>query len=180
MARLKVEDIDVDRMMIRVHLAKRNKDRYTPLSKVALETLDAYKKGSRPQYWLFPGAREGRHLTTRSVQKVLESLVYRTGGGAPGRLGSVAHLARGDPAALATEWAVEENPHRTQHPSRHDVVLHLQCAHPVRRTSGVRTRHDPGAGPVWHDHEGADTEAGASVGETPEGMRPGSVRPDGE
>ncbi len=71
-ARLKVEDIDVERMMIRVHRAKGRKDRYTPLSRVALETLEAYQKGCRPQLWLFPGAREGRHLTTRSVQKVLE------------------------------------------------------------------------------------------------------------
>ena len=71
-ARLKVEDIDVERMMVRVHLAKGRKDRYTPLSRVALETLDAYQKGCRPKNWLFPGAREGRHLTTRSVQKVLE------------------------------------------------------------------------------------------------------------
>ena len=71
-ARLRVEDIDVDRMMIRVHLAKGRKDRYTPLSRVALEALNAYQQGCRPQNWLFPGAREGRHLTTRSVQKVLE------------------------------------------------------------------------------------------------------------
>ena len=71
-ARLRVEDINVERMMLHVHLAKGRKDRYTPLSAVALETLDAYQKGSRPQTWLFPGAREGRHLTTRSVQKVLD------------------------------------------------------------------------------------------------------------
>jgi len=71
-ARLKVEDIDIERMMVRVHRAKGRKDRYTPLSRVALETLEAYQQGCRPQHWLFPGAREGRHLTTRSIQKVME------------------------------------------------------------------------------------------------------------
>jgi integrase/recombinase XerD len=39
-ARLKVADIDIERMMVRVHRAKGNKDRYTPLSRVALETLE--------------------------------------------------------------------------------------------------------------------------------------------
>ena len=65
---------------------------------------------------------------------------YRTGGDAPDRLGPVAELGGGDPAAHATGWPLEDDPHRTQHPARHDVVLHLQCARPVCRTSGVRTR----------------------------------------
>ena len=37
--RLKREDIDVERKMIRIHRAKGRKDRYVPLSSVALETL---------------------------------------------------------------------------------------------------------------------------------------------
>ena len=40
--RLRVEDIDVDRRMIRVRQAKGNKDRYTVVSEVALVALRTY------------------------------------------------------------------------------------------------------------------------------------------
>jgi integrase len=50
-ARLKITDIDSGRMMIRVNQGKGNKDRYTLLSQVALETLREYwnqKAGKLP------------------------------------------------------------------------------------------------------------------------------------
>lgn len=52
-ARLKITDIDSKRMMIRVEQSKGNKDRYTLLSQVALETLREYWKQYRPKEWLF-------------------------------------------------------------------------------------------------------------------------------
>ena len=69
--RLQIEDIDSGRGLIRVRQAKSRKDRYVPLSQVALETLRLYWQAHRPEKWLFPGAREGRHLSTRAVQKAL-------------------------------------------------------------------------------------------------------------
>jgi site-specific recombinase XerD len=53
-ARLKITDIDSARMLLRVHQGKGNKDRYTLLSQVALETLRDYWKEYRPKNWLFP------------------------------------------------------------------------------------------------------------------------------
>ena len=53
--RLKISDIDSTRMMIRVDQGKGNKDRYTLLSQIALETLREYWKQYRPKIWLFPG-----------------------------------------------------------------------------------------------------------------------------
>jgi site-specific recombinase XerD len=53
-ARLKISGIDSTRMLIRVDQSKGNKDRYTLLSQVALETLRAYWKEYRPKNWLFP------------------------------------------------------------------------------------------------------------------------------
>ena len=58
-------------LVIRIHQAKGRKDRYTPLSSIRRETLRQYWKTYRPQDWLFPGARGGKHLTSRSVQKVM-------------------------------------------------------------------------------------------------------------
>jgi len=69
-ARLKVADIDSDRGLIFVRGGKGRKDRYTTLSDVALDTLRAYWKKYRPEDWLFPGARPGRHITVRTIQKV--------------------------------------------------------------------------------------------------------------
>jgi len=70
--RLRRADIDEERGLIRVRQAKGRKDRYTTLSQVALGTLQAYWGAYSPAGWLFPGACEEKHLSTRSVQRVLE------------------------------------------------------------------------------------------------------------
>lgn len=68
--RLKVEDIDSERMVVRVKQGKGRKDRYTLLSEVALKALRKYVAIERPEIWLFPGGKEGSFLTERSVQKI--------------------------------------------------------------------------------------------------------------
>lgn len=60
------------RMLIHVKQAKGRKDRYVMLSELALEALRRYWPTERPRKWLFPGARPGRHLSERSVQKVFK------------------------------------------------------------------------------------------------------------
>ena len=77
--RLKVSDIDSDRMLIRVRQGKGRKDRYTLLPRSILEDLRSYWKAYRPSTWLYPGAREGRHLTERSVQKMFARAVVAAG-----------------------------------------------------------------------------------------------------
>lgn len=76
---LKIHDIDSERMMIHVKQAKGRKDRYTLLSRVALESLREYAKQYRLKDWLFPGEIEGSHLSERSVQKVFETMCERVG-----------------------------------------------------------------------------------------------------
>ncbi len=68
--RLKVSDIDSERMLIRVRQGKGQKDRYTLLPRSILGDLRSYWKAHRPSTWLFPGARAGRHLTERTVQSI--------------------------------------------------------------------------------------------------------------
>ncbi len=70
---LKCEDIDSDRMLIRVKQGKGRKDRYTILSKVALKQLRKYYKDYNPDNWLFPGAKPNSHLSKRTVQKVFSN-----------------------------------------------------------------------------------------------------------
>lgn len=53
--RLKVSDIDSQRMCIRVEQGKNQKDRYVPLSPNLLAHLRDYWRRYRPPLWLFPG-----------------------------------------------------------------------------------------------------------------------------
>jgi site-specific recombinase XerD len=68
--KLKLEDMDIQRKLIHVKSAKGRKDRYTMLSEVAIETPNIYIKSYSPQKWLFPGKKEGSHITTRTVQRI--------------------------------------------------------------------------------------------------------------
>ncbi len=77
--RLRPEDLDRDRGLLLVRGGKGRKDRYTLLSSTALGLIDAYLEGADPGRWLFPGARPGRHLTARSVQKVTAAARRRAG-----------------------------------------------------------------------------------------------------
>lgn len=77
--KLQVDDIDSDRNMIHVRGGKGKKDRYTMLSVVALEVLRMYWRLYKPDEWLFPGGRTGRHITIRSVQKIVEQTRLRAG-----------------------------------------------------------------------------------------------------
>jgi site-specific recombinase XerD len=77
--RLRPEDLDRDRALLRVRSGKGRKDRCTLLSPTALAFVDAYLEGAHPGRWLFPGARPGRHLTARTVQKVTAMARERAG-----------------------------------------------------------------------------------------------------
>lgn len=67
---LKTEDIDSERMLVRVRQGKGKKDRYTLLSKIALKQLRRYYGLYKPKNWLFPGGKSNDHISERSVQKV--------------------------------------------------------------------------------------------------------------
>jgi site-specific recombinase XerD len=71
--RLKSEDIDSSRMLVKVNKGKGAKDRYTLLSQIALDQLRKYYKLYKPESWLFPSTKKGNHITERSVQKVFEN-----------------------------------------------------------------------------------------------------------
>ena len=64
---LKVTDIDSQRMVLRVDQGKGNKDRYVMLSPRLLESLRAYWKLERPDFWLFPGNIPGKPITRDAV-----------------------------------------------------------------------------------------------------------------
>jgi integrase/recombinase XerD len=69
-ARLRVDDIDSKRMLIRVHQGKGKKDRYVPLCATLLQTLRTYWKKVRSRGALFPSQQGGLALTTGSITRV--------------------------------------------------------------------------------------------------------------
>ena len=70
--RLKITDIDSQRMMIRIAQGKGQKDRYVMLSLQLLEILRAYWKATRSKEWLFPGDIPGRPITTDAVEQACQ------------------------------------------------------------------------------------------------------------
>jgi len=77
--RLKVKDIDSERMLIHVRQGKGKKDRYTLLSNVALTHLRVYVRKYNPTIWLFPSWNNESHLNERSVQKIFERAKNKSG-----------------------------------------------------------------------------------------------------
>ena len=70
--RLKVEDIDSRRRVLRVQHGKGAKERYTVLSPRLLRILRAYWRIARPADWLFPGPRPEAPITPETA-----ALVFR-------------------------------------------------------------------------------------------------------
>jgi site-specific recombinase XerD len=77
--RLRREDLDVDHGLVKVRQGKGAKDRVTLLASRALEMVEAYVTAFQPEGWLFPGEPAERHLTTRSVQRVVREAARRAG-----------------------------------------------------------------------------------------------------
>lgn len=72
---LRVQDIDSKQMRVFVRSGKRNKDRYTLLSRYTLEILRDYWRHYRPNHpegLLFPGWRNLSPVTAKSVNLALE------------------------------------------------------------------------------------------------------------
>ena len=76
---LQLQDIDSERMLLRVRHGKGGKDRYVPLSQTLLDQLRRYWRYYRPPRWLFPGADPGRALTAGTVQKLCTKAARKAG-----------------------------------------------------------------------------------------------------
>ncbi len=67
--RLRVSDIDSERMVIRIQQGKGRKDRYVMLSPALLTVLRLYWQAARPATWLFPSRQPDRPISLTAVQK---------------------------------------------------------------------------------------------------------------
>ncbi len=98
LCRLKVEDIDSKRMMIRIHQGKGRRDRDVPLSPKLLETLRVYWRWMQPTTFLFPGTVKG----VRADVPITPNVVWLACQHAARAAGIPKHLS---PHSLRHSWA---------------------------------------------------------------------------
>ncbi|MDZ7778681.1 MAG: tyrosine-type recombinase/integrase [Gemmatimonadota bacterium] len=79
LVRLTPEDLDVERGLLRVRRGKGGKDRYTLLARRAVEAVQIYRDAYPTGPWLFPGSTPESHLTTRSVQRIVQQAAEAAG-----------------------------------------------------------------------------------------------------
>jgi site-specific recombinase XerD len=77
--RLRIEDLDPERELIRVRAGKGRKDRYTLLSRRAFQIVRRYIDEFGPSTWLFTGSRPNKPISTRAAQKIVELARKRAG-----------------------------------------------------------------------------------------------------
>jgi len=76
---LRVADIDVPRMLLRVRNGKGNKERWASLSPRLLAELRVYWLIERPTEWLFPGLRPDKPLDGSVAQKAMRRAAQLAG-----------------------------------------------------------------------------------------------------
>jgi integrase/recombinase XerD len=76
---LRIEDIDSQRMVIRVRQGKGKKDRYGRLSAGLLKLLREYWREYRPESLLFPGAHPSKRYDLATPGQILKKLCRKAG-----------------------------------------------------------------------------------------------------
>ena len=76
---LRIDDIDSQRMVIRVRQGKGKKDRYARLTPGLLKLLRQYWSEYRPQTWLFPGASMDKRYDLATPGQLLKKACRKAG-----------------------------------------------------------------------------------------------------
>ncbi len=83
LCRLKVSNIDSQRMMLRIERGKGDVDREVPLGQKLLETLREYWRWMRPKNYLFPGTANGwradKPITPKVIWEAVQFAAKRAG-----------------------------------------------------------------------------------------------------
>jgi site-specific recombinase XerD len=88
---LTADDIDPDRLLLRVIQGKGKKDRQIPLSVSVLNLLRAYWQAWHPNYFLFCSYQQKKPLGITSVQKLFTRAKRKAGINKPGGIHSLRH-----------------------------------------------------------------------------------------
>lgn len=91
LVKLKLADIDFDRMQIHIRQSKYNKDRYVPLSIYMAKGLKIFLDVHKPKVWLFNAKQAGFPLSKRAVQWVVSTYAKQAGIGKKVSLHTLRH-----------------------------------------------------------------------------------------
>ena len=75
---VKISDIDIERMKVRIRQGKGKKDRYVVLSGYIKETLPKYFDSYNPEIYLFEGNTAGHEMAERSIQNIMIEALKKT------------------------------------------------------------------------------------------------------
>lgn len=76
---LKITDVDFHRQMVHIRQSKHKKDRYVPISKMALRGLSVYIQSSNPKEWLFNGKIRGGQISKEGIRHAFRAAIQKTG-----------------------------------------------------------------------------------------------------
>ena len=123
LGRLKISDIDSQRMSVRVDQGKGNKDRYVPLSPRLLE----YWRRVRPENWMFPNQLLGRPMSRHGPAHIYSRAKEKAGIAKPGGIHTLRHCYATGLLEAGVELHVIQR--RLGHSSIRSTMryLHLAC-----------------------------------------------------
>ncbi len=126
LGRLKISDIDSQRMSVRVDQGKGNKDRYVPLSPRLLEELREYWRRVRPEHWLFPGHYD-RPMSRDGAWHTYKTAKEKAGIAKPGGIHTLRHCYATGLLEAGVELHIIQR--RLGHSSIRSTMryLHLAC-----------------------------------------------------
>jgi len=77
--RLRITDINADRMQIFISKAKGKKDRMVTLSSFTLQALRVYMEAYKPRNWIFEGQPNTDHISIRTAQEIFKQAYQKLG-----------------------------------------------------------------------------------------------------
>lgn len=75
---LRIEDFDQDRKLIHVRESKYKKDRYVPISMLAIRGLKRYISTTSPKTWLFNGRIRGEQISRAAIRHAFRAALRKT------------------------------------------------------------------------------------------------------
>lgn len=76
--RLEIRDVDMERHMVHVRQAKGRKDRYVPISDMAVRGLRHYLDVNKPIEYLFNGSEPGKMISRESIRLIMRNALRKS------------------------------------------------------------------------------------------------------
>ena len=127
LGRLRISDIDSQRMCLRIDQGKGNKDRYVPLSPRLLVELREYWRRVRPERWLFPNQLFARPMSRHGPSHIYRRAKDKAGIDKPGGVHTLRHCYATGLLEAGVELHVIQR--RLGHSSIRSTMRYLHLAH---------------------------------------------------